>query len=171
MNSNKALEYATNKHRWQKRIGGDEYITHPMAVSNILKDLGYSPDVQIAGLFHDLLEDTDAAKEEILELSNAEVLEVVILLTKEEGYAINQYMSRIKANEMAHMVKLADRLHNLTCAVYADEKFKKKYIVETQKYYIDLAAGTVFEAPIKRALQDLIESTTNKKDEGSDTNI
>ncbi len=162
MDYNKAIEYATNKHKGQKRIGGDEYISHPVAVSNILKDLGYSSDVQIAGLFHDLLEDTDAAKEEILELSNAEVLEVVTLLTKEEGYDMNQYMSRIKANKMAHMVKLADRLHNLICAVYADEKFKKKYIIETQKYYIDLAAGTVLEAPIKRALEELKESLSGE---------
>ncbi|WES35957.1 HD domain-containing protein [Ruminiclostridium papyrosolvens DSM 2782] len=163
MDCNRALEYATNKHKGQKRIGGDEYISHPVAVSNILKDLGYSSDVQIAGLFHDLLEDTDAAKEEILELSNAEVLEVVTLLTKEEGYDMNQYMIRIRANEIALVVKLADRLHNLICAVYADEKFKKKYIVETQKYYIDLAAGTSFENPIKRALQGLIDSVEKEK--------
>lgn len=84
-----------------------------MAVSNILKDLEYSSDVQIAGLFHDLLEDTDATKEEILELSNAEVLEVVTLLTKEEGYDMNQYIIRIRANEKALVVKLADRLHTL----------------------------------------------------------
>lgn len=171
MDCNTALEYATNKHRGQKRIGGDEYIGHPVAVSNILMDLGYSTDFQIAGLFHDLLEDTDATKEEILELSNAEVLEVVTLLTKEESYDMNQYMIRIRANEMALVVKLADRLHNLICAVYADEKFKKKYIVETQKYYIDLAAGTALEAPIKRTLQELINSIANGKDIGSDTNI
>lgn len=162
MDYNKALEYATIKHKGQKRIGGDEYISHPVAVSNILKDLGYSSDVQIAGLFHDLLEDTDATKEEILELSNAEVLEVVTLLTKEEGYVMEEYMSRIKANGMAHVDKLADRLHNLICAIYADEKFKKKYIVETQKYYIDLAAETAFEAPMKRALQELIDSIANE---------
>lgn len=171
MDYNKCLEYATNKHRGQKRIGGDEYISHPVAVSNILKDFGFSIDFQIAGLFHDLLEDTGATKEEIFELSNAEVLEAVTLLTKEEGYDMVQYISRIKVNEIAHIVKLADRLHNLICAVYAGTKFKRKYVDETQKYYIDLAAGTVLEASVNRALEDIIDSITNGKYVGSDTDI
>jgi len=171
MDYNKCLEYATNKHKGQKRIGGDEYISHPVAVSNMLKDLGYPISFQVTGLFHDLMEDTDATREEVLKLSDSDVLEAVTLLTKEAGYDMVQYISRIKAYRVAHVVKLADRLHNLICAVYADEKFKKKYIVETQKYYIDLAAGTAFEAPIKRALQDLIDSIATGKDVGSDTDI
>ena len=154
----KALEYAAAKHRGQKRIGGDEYISHPVAVSNILKDLGYPIEFQVTGLFHDLLEDTDAQREELLGLSSEEVLEAVVLLTKEEGYDMDRYIGGIEANEMARAVKLADRLHNLICAVYAETKFKRKYIGETQKYYIALAAGTSFETPIMKALEELKDS-------------
>ena len=53
------------------------------------------------------------------------------------------------------MVKLADRLHNLTESVYADSKFQEKYINETVNYYLDLAKDTIFEADINNALEKL----------------
>ena len=61
-----ALEFAKAKHKGQKRIGGDDYITHPIAVCEIVKSQGLDENYQIAALFHDLLEDTDATEEEIL---------------------------------------------------------------------------------------------------------
>ena len=72
-----ALRFAAEKHKGQFRIGGAEYITHPMAVAEIVRQNGYGIDVQIAALFHDLLEDTDATENEILALSNENVLEAV----------------------------------------------------------------------------------------------
>ena len=62
----RALEFAKEKHKGQKRIGGDDYITHPIAVSEIVKNQGFDENYQIAALFHDLLEDTDATEEEII---------------------------------------------------------------------------------------------------------
>ena len=78
-----ALEFAKAKHNGQKRIGGDEYITHPIAVSQIVKNQGFDEIYQITALFHDLLEDTDATEEEILKYGNPEILAAVKLLTKE----------------------------------------------------------------------------------------
>lgn len=147
-----ALEYATLKHKGQKRIGGDDYITHPVRVCEIVKDQGYGTDFQLAALFHDLLEDTDATKDEILMLSNPGVLEAVELLTKKEGYVMAQYVAKIKENEIARAVKAADRLHNLQCAVVTGPEFKRKYILETLDWYLD------FSPEIPRALKTLAES-------------
>ena len=86
------------KHKGQKRIGGDDYITHPIAVYEIVKSRGLGESYQIAALFHDLLEDTDATESEILSLSNQNVLDAVKLLTKEKGYDMKTF-ERVKRNQ------------------------------------------------------------------------
>ncbi len=139
MDYQKALEYAKNKHKGQYRIGGEEYITHPIAVAEILKKQGYGIEYQITGLFHDLLEDTDAKESEIEELSNMEVLNAVKLLTKQKGYVMAEYIGGIKKNKIAFAVKAADRLHNLQSAFCTGEKFKRKYLAETHEWYMDFS--------------------------------
>ena len=150
-----AIEFAREKHSGQKRIGGEEYITHPIAVCEILKAQGYGEDYQIAALFHDLLEDTDATEEEILRYGNQEVLTAVKLLTKSKGYNMAEYVGGIKDNEIAFAVKGADRLHNLRCALVADEGFKRKYALETLDWYLD------FSPEIKKVLKALADSLDN----------
>ena len=70
----KAYEFAKEKHGTQKRIGGAPYITHPVAVADILKKEGYDIEYQIVALFHDLLEDTDATEDEIRSIAGEERL-------------------------------------------------------------------------------------------------
>ena len=147
-----ALRFAKEKHKGQKRIGGDDYITHPIAVSEIVKSQGFDESYQIAALFHDLLEDTDATEEEILKYGSSEILEAVKLLTKEKGYVMSEYIGAIKANPIAFAVKAADRLHNLQCAIITDEEFKRKYILETVDWYMD------FSIEIRKAVKRLAES-------------
>ena len=147
-----ALEFAKAKHKGQKRIGGDDYITHPIAVSEIVKNQGFDENYQIAALFHDLLEDTDATEEEILKYSNHKTLEAVKLLTKKKGYDMAEYINAIKQNPVAFAVKAADRLHNLQCAIVTDEEFKRKYILETVDWYLD------FSIDIRKAVKRLAES-------------
>lgn len=157
MDIEKAIEFMKQKHRGQKRKQGTPYHTHPLAVAKLLKDKGFSIEYQIAGLFHDLIEDTDCTYEEIISFSNEEVLEAVRLVSKEAGYVMAEYIGNIKQNDMARMVKLADRIHNLSESSMANRKFQAKYIKETQDWYVDLARGTVFEEDLNRELNNLIK--------------
>ena len=147
-----ALAFATEKHRGQVRIGGDAYITHPIAVSEIIKSQGLDEIYQITALFHDLLEDTNATEDEILTYGGSEVLTAVKLLTKTPGYVMAEYIKGIKENSIAFAVKTADRLHNLQCAVVAGEEFKRRYIWETVDWYLD------FSPEIRVAVKRLAES-------------
>ena len=146
-----ALEYATKKHEGQFRIGGDPYISHPIAVAQILKDDGYQPEYLLAALFHDLLEDTDAREGEILEIGGEHVLKAVKLLTKEKGYCMEKYIAGVKSDPIAYAVKGADRLHNLQSAFCAGEKFQKKYIRETLDWYME------FRPEIREVVRHLID--------------
>ena len=64
----KALEYAKKKHEGQFRIGGAPFIVHPIAVAEILRQDGKQVEYRVAAVFHDLLEDTDASEQEIVEI-------------------------------------------------------------------------------------------------------
>ncbi len=157
MNLEKAIEFMKQKHGNQKRKQGTPYYTHPLAVAKLLKDKGFPIEYQIAGLFHDLLEDTDASFDEITLLSNEDVLEAVRLVTKTDGYVMSEYVGNIKQNDMARMVKLADRIHNLSESPNASRAFQAKYIKETQEWYVDLAKDTIFEEDLNRELNNLIK--------------
>lgn len=148
----RALEFASEKHKGQKRIGGEAYITHPIAVCEMVKAKGYGEEYQITALFHDLLEDTNATEEEILRFGNAEILTAVKLLTKQKGYDMAQYIGAIKNNALAFVVKGADRLHNVQCALITDAEFKRKYVLETVDWYLD------FSPEIRTAVKRLAES-------------
>lgn len=150
----KALAFATQKHSGQLRIGGAPYITHPVAVAQLVRESGYGLDYQIAALFHDLLEDTDATKAEITALSNDAILEAVVLLTKHKGYNMQEYIKNICKSPMAKAVKAADRLHNLQSALVASEKFKRRYILESLDWYMD------FSPEIPKAVKTLAQTLT-----------
>lgn len=159
---NKNLEYLKNfikeKHAGQTRKQGTPYYEHPISVAEILKEKCFGYDYYVTALFHDLLEDTNVTEKEIKNLSNNNILNAVKLLTKEKGYVMKNYISNIEKNELAKMVKLSDRLHNLTEGVYADKNWRLKYIKETKKYFIPLSKNTPFEKVIKEALDELIKS-------------
>ena len=148
-----SLLFAKEKHEGQTRIGGKPYISHPVEVAKILEEKGFTDaSYIITALFHDLLEDTDATEQEISYYGGADVLAAVKVLTKSNGYNMETYIRDIKDNHIAKMVKLSDRLHNLLCAVVADQAFQKRYVKETEDFYVDLAKGTPFEEDIEKAL-------------------
>lgn len=133
---NEALIFATRKHSKQKRKNGTPYIWHPIGVALMLKEAGFDEKYQTVGLFHDLLEDTDATEEEILFYGDESVLEAVILLTKEEGYIEEDYFGRILKNPIAKAVKNMDRIYNLRDSVNAGAEFVDKYLKETEKWFL-----------------------------------
>ena len=137
INLENCLELATKYHKNQKRRDGSEYINHPITVAKMVKDAGYSEEYQAAALFHDLLEDTECTKQEILELSSAEVLEAVLLVTKRYNLPEEKYIERILANPIAKVVKNYDRIHNLTDAVNShDDKFIARYLEDSLHNYV-----------------------------------
>lgn len=101
----------------------------------MLKEQGYNEDYQMAGLFHDLLEDTDATDAEILALSNEDVLTAVRLLTK-TGTNDKNYIDDILANDIAKAVKATDRIHNLTEAKSSSPEFMRRYLQNTKDHYL-----------------------------------
>lgn len=116
----KAFQFALTKHAGQFRKGTNiPYITHPFAVSMILKHHQYSDDVVAAGLLHDTLEDTETTKEELKELFGESVLELVLAASEEDKtlsweerkkHTING-LSTKSLDQLAVIV--VDKLHNL----------------------------------------------------------
>ena len=147
MDINKCIEFMKLKHEGQLRKQGTPYYEHPLRVANMLKDKGLDLEYQVVGLFHDLLEDTNATEEEIVKLSNSNVLKAVKLVTKKKGYLMEDYISGIRSNNIALLVKLADRIDNIRDSINNDIpiEFRKKYEKETREWYLELAKNTIFE--------------------------
>jgi len=133
-----AYEYACKKHFSQKRITGDDYITHPLNVAWILTDVKADGKAISAALLHDTIEDSDSTFEEISNLFGQEVATIVDGVTKinrlnfssdSEQMAANQrkILVGLSSDVRVLIVKLADRLHNMrTLYVLSEAKQKRK---------------------------------------------
>ena len=133
-----AYEYAKKKHFSQKRITGDEYITHPLNVAWILTDVKADGKAISAALLHDTIEDSDSTFEEISNLFGTDVANIVDGVTKinrlnfssdSEQMAANQrkILVGLSSDVRVLIVKLADRLHNMrTLYVLSEAKQKRK---------------------------------------------
>lgn len=133
-----AYEYASKKHFSQKRITGDDYITHPLNVAWILTDVKADGKAISAALLHDTIEDSDSTFEEIEKLFGHEVATIVDGVTKinrlnftsdSEQMAANQrkILVGLSSDVRVLIVKLADRLHNMrTLYVLSEAKQKRK---------------------------------------------
>lgn len=130
-----AVIFMIKKHSGQKRKDGSPYFFHPMEVAIRILNKGYGLNYVLAALFHDLLEDTNATEDEILELSNNSVLEAVRLLTKTADNK-KSYIEDILANDIAKAVKREDRIHNLQSAFSADVDFIGRYLTNTKNNYV-----------------------------------
>lgn len=107
-----ALEFAVFKHAGQKRSNGDNYIIHPIRVSQEVK----GTKQKVVALLHDTVEDTDTTLEEIETTFGTDIANCVDALTHRKGESYADYIERLKADPDAVQVKLADIADNLTDA-------------------------------------------------------
>lgn len=143
-NYEKALEYATEKHKGQYRKGINitkEYIEHPIEVSKLvdkyMRDNHKKETYKTVALLHDTLEDTIATYEEEKELFGKEIADMVLSLTNDEEEVKKQGKNVYLSNKLLNMeeniltIKLCDRLDNIKDLGIANIDFRKKYIQET----------------------------------------
>ncbi len=145
-----AYELANESHRGQKRMTGEAYITHPVAVAGILADLHLDGQTICAALLHDVIEDTPTAKDEILARFGREVAELVDGVSKLDKV---QFKSRKEAQAESFrkmilamvrdirviMVKLADRTHNMRTLGAMPTPKRRRIALETLDIYAPIA--------------------------------
>ena len=146
----KAVDYANNKHISQKRKDGSPYIIHPLAVAQIVTEMGLDMDAILGALLHDCIEDTDASHEEIEKLFGstvAELVEGVTKLTRADFSSREQaQMENLRKMFMAMskdirvvLIKIADRLHNIRTMQYQSPAKQISKCQETMDIYAPLA--------------------------------
>ena len=144
-----AHAYAESAHEGQTRRTGHAYITHPLAVANILASMRMDPETIIAGLLHDVLEDTEVGKQVLGKRFGKSVAEIVdgvsklstIFRSRAEAQAENfQKMAMAMAKDIrVIMVKLADRLHNMRTIGVMSAEQRKRIARETLDFYAPIA--------------------------------
>ena len=108
--ANIALEIAISAHKGQKYLGGRDYIEHPKAVANLLE----TDEEKTIGYLHDVLEDTSITEEDLVTMGiSSEIVSAIKVLTKKRGEPYTEYIERVKENELARKVKIADLQHNM----------------------------------------------------------
>ena len=131
----KAIAFAAEKHANQKRKDGTPYIFHPLAVAELLKRYDYDIDYQVAGVLHDVLEDTDATDEEVKAFGE-DIYEAVKLVTRPKGADEAEYVKNILGNRMAAVVKNADKVHNMCDIITTNNRNAiLNYAKKVEKYY------------------------------------
>ncbi|WP_411286177.1 RelA/SpoT family protein [Lapillicoccus sp.] len=159
----RAYEIAEIAHRGQMRKSGDAYITHPLAVTTILAELGMTPATLAAALLHDTVEDTAYGLEELRREFGDEVAGLVDGVTKLDkvtyGEAAQAETVRKMVVAMARdirvlVIKLADRLHNARTWRYVSKESAQRKAHETLEIYAPLAHRLGMNT-IKWELEDL----------------
>ena len=147
---NRAVAYAREKHKDQKRKDGSPYVIHPLAVAEIVVELGLDEEAILGALLHDCIEDTDASFDEIAKLFGqtcAELVEGVTKLTR-TNFSSNEQeqMENLRKMFMAMskdirvvLIKISDRLHNMRTMQYQTPEKQLLKCRETMDIYAPLA--------------------------------
>jgi guanosine-3',5'-bis(diphosphate) 3'-pyrophosphohydrolase len=160
-----AYEFGAEAHEGQKRLSGEPYIAHPVAVADILADLHMDGPTIVAAILHDVIEDTPTAKDDIAERFGADVAELVDGVSKLDHI---QFRSRAEAQAESFrkmllamvrdirviMVKLADRTHNMRTLGSVPPAKRRTVARETLEIYAPIANRLGIHS-IKSELEEL----------------
>jgi guanosine-3',5'-bis(diphosphate) 3'-pyrophosphohydrolase len=161
----KAYTLAFYAHEGQLRRDGSKYITHPVAVSNILLDLKMDPDSICAALMHDVLEDCDVNKNNLKKLFGDSVAEIVDGVSKlgklditsksdQDANNLQKMMLAMSKDVRVVLVKICDRLHNMRTIEHLPRSKQIKKSKETIELYGPLALRIGMQ-DIRAELEDL----------------
>ncbi len=161
----RAYDVASSMHEGQLRKSGEPYLVHPIAVVKILAELGMDEDTMVAGLLHDVVEDTEYTSEKLRYEFGKEVATLVDGVTKigtlafenkEERQAetLRKMFLAMSKDIRVLIIKLADRLHNLRTINYMTENKIKEKCNETLEIYAPLASRLGIYS-IKFELEDI----------------
>jgi guanosine-3',5'-bis(diphosphate) 3'-pyrophosphohydrolase len=159
----RAFIAAESAHRGQLRKSGDPYITHPVAVAEILVEFGLDPSTIAAALLHDTVEDTSYSSEKLREEFGDEVANLVDGVTKldrltygptAEAETVRKMVVAMAKDIRVLVIKLADRLHNARTWQFVDPESSARKARETLDIYAPLAHRLGMNA-VKWELEDL----------------
>lgn len=134
----RAVNLAHILHEGQKRKDGTDYVEHVIATGHLLLAHRIDDDIVLAAsILHDAIEDTEYTYDKMANDFCDEVVNLVRLLTKEEGISLDVYFEKIASNVKALAIKAADRTHNISDMVraFSIEKMEE-YVEETEKYIL-----------------------------------
>ena len=160
-----AFTFAYAEHQGQLRKSGEPYIIHPLAVADIVADLGLDVDSVIAALLHDCIEDTPATHEDIAKkfgLTVADLVEGVTKLTRmqyvskeeEQMENLRKMLMAMSHDIRVILIKICDRLHNMRTMEYQSPKKQREKSLETMEIYAPIAHRLGMQK-LKWELEDL----------------
>ncbi|MGI8434974.1 MAG: RelA/SpoT family protein [Nocardioidaceae bacterium] len=167
----KAYKVAELHHRTQKRVSGDPYITHPLAVASILAELGMTPPTLCAALLHDTVEDTPYTLVQVTADFGDEVGVLVDGVTKldkvkhgdsAQAETIRKMIVAMSKDVRVLVIKLADRLHNMRTLRFLRQEKRTRIASETLEIYAPLAHRLGMNT-LKWELEDLAFATLHPK--------